>query len=96
MMLDLLLTYSEALRNIDVKNDSFDPCLLNIMEILQMPDSRGFLTVQWMSVVSQMTSQVSLIWNVVIVVKFNLFLLYQPKVILPVRILGKEKRPGWV
>lgn len=59
MMLDLLLTYSEALRNIDVKNDSFDPCLLNIMEILQMPDSRGFLTVQWMSVVSQMTSQVS-------------------------------------
>lgn len=43
MMLDLLLTYSEALRNIDVKNNSFDPCLLNIMEILQMPDSRGFL-----------------------------------------------------
>ena len=36
MMLDLLLTYSEALRNIDVKNNSFDPCLLNIMEILQI------------------------------------------------------------
>lgn len=61
MMLDLLLTYSEALRNIDVKNNSFDSCFLNIMEILQMPDSGGFLTVHWISVVSQMTSQVSLI-----------------------------------
>lgn len=43
MMLDLLLTYSEALRNIGVKNNSFDPCLLNIIEILQMLGSRGFL-----------------------------------------------------
>lgn len=32
------------LRDIDVKSNAFDPYLLNIMEMPQMDDSRGLLT----------------------------------------------------
>lgn len=43
----------DALRDIDVKHNVFDPYLFNV-EMPQMHDSRG-LTIQWIFVVPQVT-----------------------------------------
>lgn len=80
----------KALGDINVKNNTFDPILLNIIEVFQIDDIRGFFDCSVDLCSSTNDFQVYLKWNVVSVVKLDLFLFSQLKVALPVKVLEKE------
>lgn len=79
---------SDTVRDNDVKRNALDHYLRNIVEVLQMPDRRAFLTVQWVSVGSQMTSRFP--WNKMWLLRLSL--IYSCSISLRLRCLWEFLR----